>query len=400
MRCRHTYVEPMKCNFTSMQVVAHDATRRCGVKDYAERLASAMQSESSSVFGVPLPHRHVSRFNYFRMMRLRRGVARQARMASKASLVHVQYADFSWNGVRAFEDCYEVFTRRCNTPLVVTLHEHPWFRGEHEMDQLRTVSDFIFSCLAGYWSPPKSLPLEVLSRNRGIHVHHKWQKNMLLVNGVPERKIQVVPLSIPECKAAPSQQAAFRKRFGLDGMRIIGITGFVFERKRYDRVVNLLPDLPADVVLCVLGGANGSASERYLEKLMEQAKTLGVLSRFVVTGYLSEPEMNAGLLETDLFMAPYGEVTSSASVSQCIGANGVIIAGNCTTFEEMAENGAGLDIVDPEDRAKMLSAVMGLLEKGDRYHILRRKNLNYSNTWSLQAVAGIMQEWYRECLER
>ncbi|MEI6516718.1 MAG: glycosyltransferase [bacterium] len=330
----------------------------------------------------------------------RKSIAMQAHAIPKVDLVHTQYADFSWNGVRVYEDLYEVFSRHCRSPLVMTLHEHPWFRNEHSWDAPDTASDLLCSRLAGYWRMPPSFPLEVFQRHRGIHVHHDWQKDVLVRFGVPKSMIRVIPLFVPSCKAPDGQVADFRQRFGLQGKRIIAMTGFVFERKRYDRILELLPELPADVVLCALGGANNPASETYLEKLVARAKVLGVSSRFVVAGYLPEAEINAGLLASDVFAAPYGEVTSSASVARCIGAGAPIVAGKCETFEELEANGAGMVVVDAEDRGTMRQLVLKLLDGNDRGLVsgLRQKNASYADRWSLSNVAREVQEWYRECL--
>ena len=390
----------MSKRFKSAMIVTGDEGLRCGVQDYARHLSLALPADSVVVVVISPPCFGVQRIYLRRLKFARKNVARQAGFIPQVSLVHVQYSDYSWNGVRVFEDLYELFTRKCRSPLVVTLHEHPWFRNDHELDRPETIADFVFSKLAGYFVMPESFPLELFERHLGIHVHHEWQKMILVGNGVSESKIQVIPISIPECFAETAQVAVFRRHFGFQHKQMIVMAGFVLERKRYDRILELLPDLPSDVVVCALGGEHGPASEKYIRDLTARAGVLGVSDRFVVTGYLPEPELNAGLLAADLFVAPYGEVTSSASVARCIGAGAPIVAGKCETFEELAADGAGLVVVDPDDKAEMKRVLLGLLAKDSDYQILRQKNLEYAAKWSLANVAKAIQDWYRECLKR
>ena len=384
--------------FKSVMVVAGNEKQPCGVRDYARLMKVALADESSREVDVLQSCYGVHRINLGKLRAIRKRVIQKTCDIQSVSLVHVQYSDYSWNGVRVYEDLYEVFTRRCRFPLVVTIHEHPWFRNEHYLDRPKTLADFVFLGMAGYRVVPKSLPLELMDRHRGIHVHHEWQKTELSRYGVPASKIRVIPIYIPECHAGADQVVGFKKRYGLEEKRIITLVGFVLERKRYDRVLELLPDLPPDVVVCVLGGINGPASEKYLATLQDRACQLGVSSRFVVTGYLPDLEMNAGLLSADVFVAPYEEVTSSASVARCIGAGAPIVAGKCPTFVELEVDGAGVLVVNPEDKVEMRGVLLGLLREDANCQILRQKNIEYATKWSLANVAKAIQDWYRECL--
>ncbi|MEI6969953.1 MAG: glycosyltransferase family 4 protein [bacterium] len=380
----------------SLMVVAVPPGRPCGILDYVRTLCGAWPGQSASVTGMPYCGRRTPRHRILTLLQMRRQVAAFARSLA-AEVVHVQYADFGWNGVRVFEDCYEVFSSKCLHPLVITIHEHPWFRNDHEMDRPRTVADHIFTILSGYRFVPRSLPLEIMKRHRGIHVHHNWQKEALLRNGVPAEQVRVIPLAVPCCMASEAEREAFRARFGVQGKRIIGVPGFVFERKRYDRLIDLIPSLPVDVVVCALGGANGAVSERYLETLRARATQLGVEERFVVTGYLTEQEMNAGLMSASAFAAPYGEVTSSASVARCIAAGAPIVAARCATFSELAEAGAGLILADPQNMSNFTQCLTDVLCNKQQEASLRRMNASYAATWSFTAVARLMQAWHVTC---
>jgi len=282
--------------------------------------------------------------------------------------------------------------------LFVTLHEHPWFRHRHIWDKPQTVADRLFAILARQYPVPLSLPLEIFRRHCGIHVHHEWHKSILIDYGVPESLVRVIPHPVPACRASPQTVDGFRQRFNLVGKRILAMTGFIFERKRYERVLNLLPQLPDDVIICLLGGATGQSSELYLAQLVRIAEGLGVRSRLVVTGYLPGQDMNAGLLATDLFVAPYGEVSSSGSVARCIAAGAPIVAGQCPTFDELSEGGAGLVCVDAESPEALLSEIKRVLGDNEARGWMIAKNRSYAERHSLGRIAEVFQAWYRECL--
>jgi glycosyltransferase involved in cell wall biosynthesis len=373
--------------------------RPCGIRDYVEALCGNMPAGMARRCHVDVPDKGVTRDHLIAMMVARRQVMNGIKRFPPASLVHTHYNDFSWNGVRSFEDCYELFLKSCKLPQFVTLHEHPWFRNQHIWDHPRTLADHVFAFLAGQHPLPKSLPLDVLLRHRGIHVHQKWLKHTLCENGVPEKLITVIPHFVPACDSSGSETEAFKSRFGLSGKRLIVATGFVFERKCYERVLSLLTVLPADTVFCVLGGINGRGSELYLNKLNALAGQLGVSSRFVVTGYLAEPEMNAGMLAATLFVAPYGEVSASGSVARCIAAGAPIIAGECATFSELVSDGAGLLSVDAARPDKLLEGIKRGL--GDPLFAanMRQKNSIYAHRNSVASVCRQILSWYTERLE-
>lgn len=384
----------------NLMVVAVPKGKPCGVLDYAKTLCQRWPESSASLTCMPYCVRTVPRHRISSLLAIRRKVAEFAENLADPDVIHVQYADFGWNGVRVFEDCYEVFSRKCPRPLVMTIHEHPWFRDEHEMDRPRTMADHIFAIAGGYHPIPESFPLEIIKRHCGIHVHHTWQKSVLLRNGVFEQQVCVIPLAIPECMASPLERDEFRRRFGLLKKRIIAIPGFVFERKRHDRLIDIIPSLPEDTVVCAIGGANGTPSERYLDSLRSRARKLGVEGRFIVTGYLPEREMNAGLLSASVFAAPYGEVTSSASVARCIAAGAPIVAGHCATFKELVDAGAGMLIVDPEDRRRLSQIITNVLGSNEHSASLRKNNASYAAEWSFPVVARLMHQWHTECLGR
>jgi len=385
-----------------MQVVMVEAGvpfRPCGIRDYVEVLCGAMPEGTACRCHIDVPEKGVTRAHPMTMMAARHQVVRCVKRLPSARLVHAHYNDFSWNGIRSFENCYDLFLRACPMPHFITLHEHPWFRNLHVWDNPRTLADYVFAWAAGQYPVPKSLPLDVLLRHRGIHVHQRWLKNALCDNGVPGEMVAVIPLFVPECNAPDHAIAAFKEQYNVGGNRLLVASGFVFERKCYERILTLLPNLPDDVTFCVLGGINGRGSELYMKKLHSLAEQLGVTSRFVVTGYLSEPEMNAGMLAATAFVAPYGEVSASASVARCIAAGAPIITGECRTFSELIENGAGLLSVDASCPDQLLGGIKRVLDDSELVTHMRQLNMRYAESNSVTACCSQFIGWYAERMD-
>jgi glycosyltransferase involved in cell wall biosynthesis len=184
------------------------------------------------------------------------------------------------------------------------------------------------------------------------------------------------------------------ERFNLLNKRILAMTGFIFDRKRHERAIALLPRFPADVVLCLLGGPNGAGSEDYCRRLRRQALDLGVETRVVITGYLKEAEMNAGLSSATAFLAPYSDVTNSASLAQCIAGGGPIVAEKCESFVELEREGAGLVCVDSGASGEWYDAIRRILADANFARKLREKNIKYSEGHSFGLFSRQMSEWH------
>lgn len=379
-----------------VSMVVGVASPRCGVCDYAAALCAALPPGCAQMDTIAVPSEHVFRHRLLALGSIRRTV-KQAALDLSVPFVHVQYSDFSWNGVRPFEDLYEVFTRYAPALKVVTLHEHPWFRDDHLWDQPRTLADRVFLGLAAI-SGGAAGPEAVLRHHAGIHVHHRWQADTLSRAGISCERLRVVPYPVP--LSQPRGDAAlFRERFALTGKRVLAMTGFVFERKRADRALAVLPFLPSDVILCLLGGANGAASETYLEGLRQQARQLGVADRFLVTGYLSGADMATGLAAADLVLAPYQEVTSSASVADAIGSGVPILTSSAASFRELQEDGAGLVCVDVTSVQAFSEAVRRVLDDPAYVADLRARNQAYAERNSMARFSAAMLEWYGRCMD-
>jgi glycosyltransferase involved in cell wall biosynthesis len=96
--------------------------------------------------------------------------------------------------------------------------------------------------------------------------------------------------------------AAFRRRFGLEGARVIAIGGRLHEQKGVLQLFKMLARLARpfpDLRLVVMG-----KKEVYEREFEAQARELGVAERVVGTGWLVGLELQAAYAATDVFVTP------------------------------------------------------------------------------------------------
>jgi len=370
----------------------------CGVADYARHIPEALGG-SVSLVPLHLPLERCPRNRLFKIWRLRRAARLAALNLPPGIPVHVQYSDFAWNGTRLYEDAYEVFTRFVRRPFMATVHEHPWLRSLPESAGIQTLADRVFARLAGLGGRHGGVSFEtlVLNRHALLHVHHRWQYHRLVEAGVNPSILRVWPHPVPSVASVKgSGGQAFRQRFSGNASRLIGIVGFIFDRKQYERAIAMLPNLPPDTILCAIGGTQGRESERYLEQLRDQARRAGVADRFVVTGWLPEPDFHEILSEMDLVLAPYGEVSSSGSLAWAVAVGAPIVAQDAPSFREIYEDGGGLELVDTTSPSVFTEAVRRVLEDSGCSRSLRERNRNYASRYSWTAFINVLRAWYAE----
>jgi glycosyltransferase involved in cell wall biosynthesis len=96
--------------------------------------------------------------------------------------------------------------------------------------------------------------------------------------------------------------ATLRRKFGLEGKRVIAIGGRLHEQKGVTQLLRMLallaPEFP-DLVLLVMGKRD--VYDREFEPI---ARQLGVADRVVATGWLDGDELQAAYSATDVFVTP------------------------------------------------------------------------------------------------
>lgn len=152
-------------------------------------------------------------------------------------------------------------------------------------------------------------------------------------------------------------------RYGIDGKRVILTVGRISRSERYkgfDEVIEVLAQLPDDVVYLVAGGGND------VGRLQQKAMRLGVGDRVRFTGLFAEEEKADLYNLADVYAMPsrgegFGFVFLEAMAS------GVpVIASRHDGGREAILNGRLGALVDPSNPAEVRAAIGDALENGER----------------------------------
>jgi phosphatidylinositol alpha-1,6-mannosyltransferase len=152
-------------------------------------------------------------------------------------------------------------------------------------------------------------------------------------------------------------------RYNVEGKRVVLTLGRMNRSERYkgfDETLEVLPDLPADVVYVVAGGGNDAV------RLQEKAAALGVADRVRFTGLFAEEEKPDLYNLADVYAMPsrgegFGFVFLEAMAS------GVpVIASKHDGGREAVLDGDLGALVDPSNPAEIRTAITDALERGER----------------------------------
>lgn len=182
--------------------------------------------------------------------------------------------------------------------------------------------------------------------------------------GLPQSRFRLLPNCVDLDRVAPRpRNAALAQRLGLEGRRVLLTVGRLAGRERFkgfDEVMEALTELQrerADFVYVIVGDGDDRA------RLVDKARALGVADRVVFTGYVSEEEKLDLYNLADVYVMPsrgegFGIVYLEAM------ACGVPTVGSSVdgSRDALRDGRLGL-LVDPGDRAQILSAIRIALDK-------------------------------------
>jgi glycosyltransferase involved in cell wall biosynthesis len=182
--------------------------------------------------------------------------------------------------------------------------------------------------------------LSWLKKARAVVVHSHFAARVVGAR-LPRVPVHVVPhfaypSAISPDALAPVRRAA-RERLGLGHDRfVISTVGFATANKQYDAILRAILQLPPalrDRAIFVVAG-QVRPHEYDVERVIEQ---LGMGSRVVLTGFLSEARMRDILLSSDLICnlryPTFGE--SSGSLSRALGVGCGIVVSDTGSYAEL-----------------------------------------------------------------
>jgi glycosyltransferase involved in cell wall biosynthesis len=354
-----------------LRVAMFTGPERCGIAHYTDALVRAMPP-AIAVTVVRGTFDSQSRDQY---------TALGARL-NDAGVVHVQHEYAYWGGMGP-DTGYFAFMGTIRRPVVMTVHE---------LD-LRVVGT------RGLPGPLERAYKRWFNRRMFRHpairrwLTHSTDVAAALVSlGVPEASVETLPMPVPEPVPMPSPEEA-KAALGLQGRRVLTIFGFLARRKGYDVALEALARLPDDVVLLAAGGVHEADQTAPDAELRAAAERRGVGNRIRITGYLPEAQVPVVLGATDLFLAPFREVTGSASLALGQAYGCAILASDLPALRE-----SGAAFFPSGDAAALAEAAMWLLEQPHERERLSAATRAIAARQSFGALAERTAAIYREGL--
>jgi len=297
-----------------------------------------------------------------------------------ADVVHVQHEYAYWGGMGLDAGCF-TFMAAIRRPVVTTVHE---------LD-LRAIGT------RGLPGPVERAYKRWFNRRMfrqpGIRrwLTHSAEVTAALVSlGVPKASVETLPMPVPEAAPMPTSEEA-KAALDLGGRRVLTIFGFLARRKGYDVALEALAHLPEDVILLAAGGVHGADHTGPDEELRAMAERLGVGTRFRITGYLPESQVPVVLGATDLFLAPFHEMTGSGSLALGQAYGCPILASDLPALQE-----SGAAFFPSGDAAALAGAVLWLLERPEERGRLSAAARAIASRQSFGALAERTAGIYRE----
>jgi glycosyltransferase involved in cell wall biosynthesis len=152
-------------------------------------------------------------------------------------------------------------------------------------------------------------------------------------------------------------------RYHLEGRRVLMTLGRVVAAERYkgfDEVLEVLPDLDADVSYVIAGGGND------IPRLQRKAARLGVAARVVFTGLFPEEEKTDLYNLADVYVMPSRGEGFGFVFLEALACGVPVIASRLDGGREAVREGALGQLVDPTNPAEIRLAILDALATGEK----------------------------------
>lgn len=355
---------------TRVAVVA-SFNRPCGIGDVAARLARALPSDCSPTL-VELPEE--DRPNEWR---------RVIRRVRGHDVVHIHYEYSLFHAVKPLRNRFGRLLGRIGTPVVVTLHDTlPGL--EPRWPHWRTIGDGIrdlgYLPFFRWWGPA-----QYRRADRWIaHSRPVYEKAEVLVD---PGTVSLLPLPVPP--------ASRSWRWSPSDQLTIVSPGFVKPHKGYELLVEVLERLPGWNWV-VAGGSQDDRDRRFVIELKRRVADAGLSQRVRFTGYCPEADVESELARATMAVLPFHRAAASSSLGWAVACETPVVAADLPAFAEVAEDGAGVDLIAGRDADRWADRLAELAGDHDRLGRLATASRRYSADRSDAAVAAAHAEIFRE----
>lgn len=311
------------------------------------------------------------------------------RAAERADVVHIQfeYGSFGDFGGMFLGSMFLAFARAVDVPMVTTLHNFRDRRVEFSLTDPRSVAVFLAENATGFVD-------RSLVRHTDFFIPlMQAEVGLLRRHGVPADRIEHIPL-VSEADPEFRDSKTCKQELGVEGKSVVTAFGWVRRSKGYDRVIEILDDLPDDVVFLVAGGTRTDEQQAYLEELQMMVERRGLKDRVEFTGYIGREQHPTIMNATDVMVFPYRDNRASDALARALSYHLPTIASDNEEFSAIERNwGCVRTVSDNDDLRDAITAV--LEDPSERERLVSRAE-KYASEMNWDTIAERTVEIYRD----
>lgn len=210
------------------------------------------------------------------------------------------------------------------------------------------------------WAPRR----RSLAKCRGVISVSALTRDRLLAWSHYAGPVYVLPNAVHlEQYGIRPKRADLVERYRLEGKRVLLTVGRLDARERskgFDEVLEVLPELPSDVVYMIAGGGDD------FPRLQEKAVSHAVSDRVVFTGLFAEEDKRDLYNLADVYVMPSRGEGFGFVFLEAMACGVPVIGSRIDGGREALLDGALGALVDPDDPGELRDAIVEALARGER----------------------------------
>jgi teichuronic acid biosynthesis glycosyltransferase TuaC len=293
---------------------------------------------------------------------------------SKPDLIHARFTYIDGYGMINLCDKWKI-------PLVVDVH------GSIEFEE------YYFSTFL------KKKQRSTINRANKLLCVAQWQVTKGLELGIPEEKLECVPLGVDTNIFKPRDKESIRQEFGLQEQKIVLYNGQLIERKGVNFLLNAISKLDKSHKKDSKFIIAGDGPE--MKNLKALSTELNLQDTVLFTGMVSETDLLKWYSLADIFVLPSLSEGRPTVINQAMASECAIIATNVSGIPEQVENGHNGYLVEPKNIDMLAEKISYLLNNESEIVRLGKNSRKrvIDNGWSWEGYAKKIKNIYKLVVE-
>ena len=289
-----------------------------------------------------------------------------------SNLTHIQFQYPFFGGLAPHKTQFPAFLKKTSRPNIVTLHEID-LSGKPLIRFLK------------HWFNRRLFNTDLIEH---FIVHTHSMKEQLVSLHISPLKITVIPMWAPKVEKSLNSTLEAKQSLGLDGNIVLGVFGFVVQRRGYDLLLDALDIIPPKVTLAIIGGPHRFDQTNYFELLKTRIAARPDRDHITITGYLSDSQLLQWMTAIDIAVAPFTDLAASASVLRCVAYEKPIIISDVPFAMELQERANCLSLFKTGSATSLRAKIDSLVQDIDYRKNLTQKAHAYAQSYTALQAAG------------